>query len=172
MPGEHTADRQHAGVEMRPFGQDIFEAAQTTDGLDAEAYLAARERLRRQTRKDGIDRLLSAHDVEVLVAPSGPLSPRIDPINGDVWPDWVGAGYLAAVAGYPHLTVPMGTVHSVPIGLSFIGPRDGDGRVLAIGHAYEQVSRMRPKPAYLPTVEALPEVPAALDRTGPPGSSR
>ena len=100
-------------------------------------------------------------------SPSGPLPGRMDPVNGDVWPAWAGAGYLAAIAGYPHLSVPMGTVRGAPVGISFIGAKDDDARVLALGYAYEQRTKHRVEPAYLPGAEALPEIAEAMKRKAP-----
>lgn len=125
----------HADVELALFDQSIFEEAVELGGLDDEAYLTARRALLESSREHGIDALLAEHEVDVLVSPSGPLSPRVDPVNGDVWPGWAGAGYLAAIAGYPHVSVPMGTVHGIPIGLSFMGAADTDARILAFGYA-------------------------------------
>ena len=66
----------------------------------------------------------------------------------DEWPAWSGAGYLAAVAGYPHLTVPMGQVDGVPVGLSFMSTANADAEVLSFGYDYEQASQLRSNPAY------------------------
>src|SRR5690606_13433070 len=130
-------NEQHADVELALFDQSIFESSVKLGGLDSEEYLAARDAVQKATREDGIDELLATHDVMALVAPSGPIAPRIDAVNGDVWPPWAGMGWMAAIAGYPHLTVPMGTVDALPIGISFIGGKDQDARILALGHAYE-----------------------------------
>ena len=100
----------------------------------------------------------------MLVSPSGPLSPRVDPVNGDTWPSWAGAGYLAAIAGYPHITVPMGEVHGVPIGFSIMGAKDADADILSWGYAFEQASHMRVEPQYLRNAEARPEIAAAMKR--------
>lgn len=148
--------------ELALFGQDLFEASGALGPLTDEAYLSARDLVQSAARENGIDRLLSEHQVDVLVSPSGPLAPRVDPINGDVWPEWAGAGFLAAAAGYPHLTVPMGDVHGLPIGLSFIGGKDADAAILAYGYAYEQATQMRRPPKYLPDAEARMEIRAAM----------
>ena len=79
-----------------------------------------------------------------------------------MWPSWVGDGATAAVAGYPHLTVPMGAVHAVPIGLSFVASKDHDATVLSLGYAFEQASRLRIEPQFLTTAEQSPAVRAAL----------
>lgn len=131
------AFNQANAAELRWFGQDIFEQAEAT--TDRAAYEKARVTSLRLAGPEGIDRLLAAHDVSVLIAPTrGPAWP-IDLVTGDHSAGGVGAGSLAAVAGYPHLTVPMGAVEGLPVGLSFIGARWDDARVLAAGAAYERV---------------------------------
>ena len=116
----------------------------------------------RQALANGIDKLLADHDVQMLVSPSGPLSPRVDPVNGDTWPAWAGAGYLAAIAGYPHITVPMGDVHGIPIGFSIMSGKDADAAVLSWGYAFEQASQMRVTPQYLASAEDRPEIAAVM----------
>lgn len=149
-------------IELALFGQDILIASQAMNGLDDPAYAEARDNIQTAARANGVDALLAKHEVDILVAPSGPVASRIDPINGDLWPDWPGAGSLAAIAGYPHLTVPMGTAHAMPVGISFIGAANADAAVLAYGYAYEQASRKRAEPQYLETVEDRPEVARAM----------
>jgi amidase len=124
----------------------------------------ARDLVQTATRANGIDKLLADFNVSVLVSPSGPIAPPIDPVNGDVWPDWFGAGWMAAVAGYPNLTVPMGDVHGIPVGISFMGARDSDARVLAYGYAFEQATHLHVAPKYLENAEDRPEIAAALRR--------
>ncbi len=153
---------ENSDVELALFGQDILEDSEALGPLTDEAYITAREDVLSAMRENGLDKLLSDNNVTVLVAPSGPVSPRIDPINGDVWPDWAGAGGLAARAGYPHLTVPMGTVHGVPIGISFMGGKDMDAQILSYGYAYEQATQHRADPQYFPTAEVRPEISKAM----------
>ncbi len=127
----------HADIELRWFGQDIFELAEMT--RDREAYEQARANSFRLAGPEGIDRLLAEHEVAFLIAPTeGPAWP-IDLVLGDHFTPGIGAGSLAAIAGYPHLTVPMGDVEGLPVGLSFIGERWGDHAVLQAGAAYESV---------------------------------
>lgn len=152
----------NADIELGLFDQSIFEASEEKGPLTEEAYTGARDTVLAASGLNGIDKLLADYDVRMLVAPSGPLSPRVDPVNGDNWPAWAGAGYLAAIAGYPHITVPMGEVHGVPIGVSIMGAKDADASVLSWGYAYEQASNLRVEPQYLPTAEARPEIAAAM----------
>ena len=154
----------HADIELALFDQSIFEASAALPGTDDPAYLAARDAIQQATRENGIDAMLAEYDVDVLVSPSGPIASPIDPVNGDVWPSWAGAGWIAAIAGYPHVTVPMGTVHGVPVGFSFMGAKDQDAAVLSFGYAYEQRTHLRAEPQYLKNAEAREEVAAAMRR--------
>ena len=94
----------------------------------------------------GIDRVLKANRLDALIAPTGGPAWLIDPVNGDHF----GASFSspAAVAGYPHLTVPAGLVRGLPVGLSFVGPAWSEARLLAFGHAYEQATKARRAPAF------------------------
>lgn len=154
----------HADIELALFDQSLFEASAELGGLGDEAYIKARDAVQKATRGDGIDKLLADHDVIAIVSPSGPLAPRVDAINGDVWPEWAGAGWMAAIAGYPHLTVPMGSVDGLPIGFSILGGKNADAQILALGYAYEQGSHRRVDPQYLPEAEARPDIAAAMRR--------
>ena len=140
-------DRAHAAQEMALFGQDEFETAVQTSGLMDPAYLKAEAEAHRMAGPEGIDALLKAHGVSALVAPTlGPAWP-IDPVLKDHYVGG-GAGSAAAIAGYPHLTVPMGLVDGLPVGLSFVGPAWSEAALLAYGYAYEQASHARRAPAY------------------------
>ncbi len=155
-------NRENSATEMPLFGQDIFEQAEATPGLDSEAYRNARATSFRLAGPEGIDRLLREHNVVALVGPTMAASWPIDPVHGDQYPGG-GAGGLAAVAGYPHLTVPMGTLKGLPVGLSFIGPKWSDGLLLGLGYAYEQASNKRVEPRFLPSVESQPDIARALE---------
>jgi amidase len=149
-------NRAHADEELALFGQELFERAEATTGFD-DAYRHARETSLRLAGPEGIDRLLREHNVIALVGPTMPPAWPIDAVNGDQISGG-GAGGLAAVAGYPHLTVPMGHVRGLPVGLSFIGARWDDARILSLGYAYEQASHRRVEPRFLPSIEESPEV--------------
>lgn len=129
-------NRDHAAEEMRWFGQETFERALET--TDAAAYATARDNARRLAGEDGIDRLLAEHDVAFLVAPTAGPAWTTDLVNGDNFSGGIGAGSLAAIAGYPHLTVPMGAVERLPVGLSFLGAKWQDQAILEAGAAYER----------------------------------
>ena len=113
-------DKAHAQQEMTLFGQEQFEQAEKTKGLDDPDYKKARQASFQAAGPNGIDRLLKQYKVIALVGPTAGPAWKIDAVNGDQFSGG-GAGSLAAVAGYPHLTVPMGLVKGMPVGLSFIG---------------------------------------------------
>lgn len=149
-------------TELALFGQDLFEASEARGPLSDEDYIRARDTIQAATRAKGIDALMAEHNLAVLVSPSGPVSSRVDPVNGDVWPSWAGAGWMAAIAGYPHASVPMGNVHGIPVGFSLMASEGDDIAVLSYAYAYEQISQKRIEPRYLATAEARPEIEAAM----------
>jgi len=137
------------------FDQERMISSQARPGIEDAGYQAAAEVVRKATREDGIDKMLADHDVSILVAPSRGPAFIIDAIYGDQSPGGVGAGYIAAVAGYPNMTVPMGQVHGLPIGIDFMGGAGRDAEVLAAGYDFEQANPARIVPQYLPTVLAV-----------------
>ena len=151
-------------AEMAIFDQSLFDQAQAKGDLSDPIYITARQDIQAGTGPNGIDRLLSEFDVDMLVSPSGPVASRIDPINGDVWPAWSGAGYLAAVAGYPNITVPMGEVHGIPIGFSIMGSAGQDAETLSYGYAFEQATKLRVEPKYHKSAEDRVELKKAMTR--------
>ncbi|HZO15086.1 MAG TPA: amidase [Polyangiaceae bacterium] len=129
----------NAATVMPHFGQELFEQAELTTGLDAPAYLAAKESAQRVTGEEGIDAVMLANDLDALLAPTTGPAWVTNYATGDKFSGSVSGP--PAVAGYPHLTVPMGSVDGLPVGLSFIARRWQDGTVLALGHAYESINR-------------------------------
>ncbi len=150
----------HHDRELGLFGQEQFIKAEATKGLDDPAYITARDTARRMAGPEGIDRLLAADHLDALVAPTGSPAWKIDTIDGDH--DMGSASTLPAVAGMPHLTVPMGLVSGLPVGLSFIGPAWSEGRLLGFGYAFEQAHPVMPTPHYPPSIDAVPSVEALL----------
>jgi amidase len=159
-------NRRNADREMPLFDQDTFEQAQATDGVESEKYRKARETSLRLAGQEGIDRLLKQHNVVALVGPTRGAAWLIDVVHGDT-STGAGAGSLAAVAGYPHLTVPMGAIRGLPVGLSFMGPKWSDVMILSMGYAYEQASQKRVEPRLLPSIEQAPEIAPYLNRPQP-----
>lgn len=148
--------------ELALFGQDLFEQAEKTKGLDDPEYKKSRDYGIAYAGKDGIDRLLNANKLDALIGPTVSAAWPIDAVHGDQYPGG-GGGYLAAMAGYPHLTVPMGQAKGLPVGLSFIGPKWSDALILSLGHAYEQARGPLPPPRFLRSIEEAPEIAPLLD---------
>ncbi|MBD3586761.1 amidase [Salinimonas sp. HHU 13199] len=156
-------NQTHSDEELALFDQSIFVASQEMDSLDSDDYRDSARQVQQVSRRN-IDTLLANQNVDVLVAPTGVIAPRVDPINGDVWPGgWPGYGSAAARAGYPHATVPMGGVQALPVGLSFIGSNLQDANVLSYAYAYEQVSQRRLTPQYYENAEALDAIGQAMN---------
>ena len=134
----------HADRVMPWFGQEQLIAAEETDGTDSETYRGALAACRRLTRDEGIDRAISEFRLDALAAPTSPVPWAIDLVNGDN--RLGGSSGLAAVSGYPSVTVPAGYVAGLPVGLSFIGGAWRDGPLIGYAHAFEQASRARVPP--------------------------
>jgi amidase len=126
------------------FGQELFIRAEATTGLEDPDYIAARERSFRAAGPEGIDRMMATHRVVALIAPTTSRAWTNDPADDDR--SQGSSSSLAAVAGYPHLTVPMGFDRGMPVGISFIGGKWDDARILSLGYAYEQRTHERRAP--------------------------
>jgi amidase len=140
-------NRQHAAREMPWFRQELFEKAQALGGLDSPDYLNALAACVKGSRTEGLDRAFDKHQLDAIIAPTGGPAWLIDPVNGDHY----GGSFStpAAVAGYPHLTVPAGFVQGLPLGLSFVGRPFSEWRLLALGHAFERATQYRRAPAFI-----------------------
>jgi amidase len=137
--------------EMPFFGQEIFLKAQDKGPLTTPAYLEALEKCRRLSRKEGLDAVLDKHRLDALVAPTGAPAWVIDPVSGD---HFVGGNSTpAAVSGYPSLSVPMGFVFGLPVGLSFIGRAWSEALLVRLAFAFEQATRHRRPPRFLRTAQ-------------------
>lgn len=151
-------DDAHRTQEMPMYGQDIFTLSQAKSGLEDPAYKAAREKSLRLAGREGIDAMLTDNHVDLLVSISyGPAWPS-DTVWGDQYEGPGGSTGPAAIAGYPHLTVPMGLARGLPVGLSFVGAAYAEQRMLDAGFAYEQAAKIAIRPDFRPTVDAGPEL--------------
>lgn len=139
-------NEKHRAQEMPFFGQEHFIQAQAKGGLDSQEYRDALANNHRYARAEGLDQVLKEHQLDALVAPTGGPAWLTDVINGDA----PGSSFTspAAVAGYPHITVPCGMVHGLPIGLSFVGTAWSEGPLVGMAYAYEQASLQRRPPTY------------------------
>jgi len=137
--------------EMPYFGQEIFLKAQEKGDLKTPAYREALEKCRRLSREEGLDAILEQHKLDALVAPTGAPAWVIDPVSGD---HFIGGNSTpAAVAGYPSVSVPMGFVFGLPVGLSFIGRAWSEPLLVRLAYAFEQATRHRRPPRFLPTAD-------------------
>jgi amidase len=149
-------------AETALFHQDLFEQAEGTKGYTDPAYKKALATTKRLAATEGLDRLFKEQKLDALIAPSGGPAWMIDLVTGD---HFLGAAStLPAVAGYPHITVPMGNASGLPLGLSIIGPAWSDAKIIALAYAYEQRTKARTPPRYLPTVEKPDAVRSALPK--------
>jgi amidase len=135
--------------EMPYFNQELFERAQAKGPLTTPAYRTALATCRRLSRSEGIDLAVKSHKLDALVAPTGGPAWLTDLVNGDHFTG--GSSTLAAVAGYPTVTVPAGFIFGLPVGLSFIGSAWSEARLLRVAYAFEQQTHSRRPPKFLPT---------------------
>jgi amidase len=143
---EANADR-----EMPYFGQERMLDAQARGPLTDSEYLEARRRIQRANREDGIDRLMDEYRLDAIVAPTMDLAWPTDHIKGDRLDGGSSAG-PAAIAGYPDISVPMGFVAGLPVGISFFGRAWSEPVLLRVAYAYEQLTMHRRAPTFLPTL--------------------
>jgi amidase len=138
--------------ELSLFGQDIFIKSQATTGLESEDYKKAVADGQRLAGAEGIARVLRDNQLELLVAPTTSSAWRVDVANGDQF----GGSFttLPAVAGYPHLTVPMGDIRGLPVGVSFIGAPWSEALLLGAGFAFESRAQVRVAPKFIASLEA------------------
>ncbi len=137
--------------EMPYFGQELLAMAEARGGLDSAVYRDALAKARRATREDGIDKALAEHRLDALIAPTGGPAWLIDLVNGDSHAG--GFTSPAAVAGYPHVTLPMGDVAGLPVGLSFVGGAWSEPTLLRLAYAYEQATHHRRAPTFARTLD-------------------
>ncbi len=135
---------------MPYFGQERFEIAIKKGPLTDEAYQKALAAGRRLAREEGIDRALKEHRLDAIVAPSGGPAAITDYVTGCHSPGG-DCTTLPAVAGYPHITVPAGLVHGLPVGLSFFAGAYAEPVLFRLAYAFEQAAQARRAPAFLET---------------------
>ncbi len=144
-------NREYREQEMPYFEQELFEKAQEKGPLTEKAYRDARARCVKLSRAEGIDALVAKHKLDAIVAPTTVPATFNDLVLGDG--NWPACTTPAAVAGYPHITVPAGFVRGLPVGLSFFGPAWSEPALIKLAYAFEQASQARKRPRFAATAD-------------------
>jgi amidase len=143
----------HKDREQPYFGQELMLQAERKGPLTSPKYRAALARNRQLSRALGIDAVMTAHKLDALVTLTGGPAWLTDYVNGDSFGSDPGPSTIAALAGYPHITVPAGYVRGLPVGISFVGRGWSEPRLIALAYAYEQATTHRRAPTFAPTAE-------------------
>ena len=146
-------NKNHAEREMPWFDQEIFKQAAEKGDLTSEEYLEALKNSKRFAGKEGIDAVMEKHNLDAIIAQTNGPAWTIDWVNGDHFSG--GSSSPAAISGYPNVTVPMGFVHGLPVGISFFGQAWSEPVLLKIAYAFEQATGYRKAPGFLKTLKSL-----------------
>ncbi len=133
-------------LELKYFNQAYLKMAQEKEDLNSDAYKTALENLQRMSQQEGIDRVMNEHQLDAIIAPTGSPAWSTDWLNGDNF--HLGSSSPAAWAGYPNITVPMGDIHGLPVGLSIFGTAWSEGKLIEIAYAFEQATQARIVPTF------------------------
>jgi amidase len=137
--------------ELKYFGQDLFIKAEEKGPLTSKEYLDALEKNHQLSRTEGIDAVMNKEKLDAMIAPTGGIAWMTDLLNGDHFAG--GFSTPAAVAGYPHITVPAGYISGLPVGISFFGKAWSEPVLIKIAYAYEQATKHRKAPKFLSTAD-------------------
>lgn len=151
LPELIAFNEAHRDRELTFFGQERLLDSEKTTSLDAEEYRKAVATIQRMTRAEGIDAVMDRHQLDAIVAPTAAPAWLIDHVLGDRFDGGDSAG-PAAIAGYPDITVPMGLVSGLPVGISFFGRAWSEPTLLNAAYAYEQATKQRQPPRFLATL--------------------
>lgn len=141
----------NAAKELKYFGQSILESSAKLGDLNSKAYKEARETCKKYAAEEGIDEVVDKNKLDAIVAPSNAPTWMIDTVSGDCGSGYVGSSSMAAVAGYPNITVPAGFAKELPIGISFFGKAFTESTLIKLAYSFEQATKARRKPKFLPT---------------------
>jgi amidase len=133
-------------IELRYFDQSILEQAEAKGDLNSQEYKKALASMTKATREDGIDKVMNANNIDAIIAPTGSPAWKTDLILGDHFVG--GSSSLAAISGYPAITVPMGFIDDLPVGITFFGRAWNEPLLLEIAYSYEQGTKHRKVPKY------------------------
>jgi amidase len=144
-------NEQNRDREMPLFGQEIFEKAEAKGALNDRAYRLALQKSKTMSQAQGIDAVMNQNKLDAIVAPTNGPVWLIDSINGDCGSGYIDSSTIAAVAGYPAITVPAGFVQELPIGITFFGRAYSEPKLIAAAYAFEQATKARRAPKFLET---------------------
>ncbi len=144
---ELIAFNKKDSFEMQFYGQEYLEMAQEKGDLTEKTYRDALAIMEKGSQKEGIDRVMDKHKLDAIIAPTGSPAWKTDWVNGDSFQ--VGSSSPAAMSGYPNITVPMGFIADLPVGLSFFGRAWSEPVLLEIAYAFEQGTKHRSAPKFL-----------------------
>jgi amidase len=136
-------------IELRYFDQAILEQADKKGDLSTPDYKKSLEKMQKATRKNGIDSLMNSNDLDALIAPTGSPAWKTDLLLGDHYIG--GNSSLAAISGYPAISVPLGFVENLPVGITFFGRAWSEPVLIEIAYSYEQATKHRKAPKYIVT---------------------
>lgn len=143
-------NQDNADTELKWFGQEIFENAEKTKGLDDPEYKEALSKVKEMSQK-GIEKMMNEHQLDALIAPTNGPSWTIDLVNGDHFGG--GSSEPAAIAGFPAITVPAGYVNGLPVGISFFGRAWSEPTLIKLAYSFEQATKHRKAPGFLKSIE-------------------
>jgi amidase len=143
---ELIAFNKQDSIELKYYNQAYLEMALEKEGLDSKTYLDHLTALKKASQEQGIDKVMAEHQLDGFVAPTGSPAWSIDWLNGDNY--HVSSSSPAAWAGYPNISVPMGDVHGLPVGLSFFGRAWSEPTLIEMAYSFEQATKARIVPSF------------------------
>jgi amidase len=133
-------------IELKYFDQKIFEKAEKKGNLESKEYKDSLRKMLKSTREDGIDKMMNTYNLDALMSPTGSPAWKTDLLLGDHFVG--GSSSLAAIAGYPAITVPMGFIENLPVDVTFFGRAWSEPVLIEIAYAYEQGTKHRKAPKF------------------------
>ena len=133
-------------IEMQYFDHALLKRAQAKGDLNSQEYLDALKLIEQHARKEGLDRIMTEHNLDAIIAPTRGPAWKTDLVNGDNSRNGISSSSPAAIAGYPNITVPMGYVEGLPVGISFFAGAWSEPQLIEMAYAYEQGTKFRKAP--------------------------
>lgn len=137
-------------LELRYYDQELVIEAQKKGDVSSPEFLEILAKMNRLVREEGIDRVMKEHNLDAFIAPTGSPAWKTDLVNGDSF--LVSSSSPAAIAGYPNITVPMGYIDGLPVGISFFGRAWSEPLLIEIAYGFESLTKQRRAPEFLPTL--------------------